>query len=175
MVRRREDALMGIAYAAQHWTDFGVATAGAAAALAGLLFVAISINLERILEFSSLPHRAAQTVILFALPLIVSLLLIVPGQARAALGTELLVIGLAAGTFMLWADARVPLNEEETKVTRLFARILPPVVTNGCLAAAGATLLADGGGGLYWLVPAVIAAVAFGLLNAWVLLIEIKR
>lgn len=166
---------MGIGYAAGHWTDFGVATAGAAAALAGLLFVAISINLERILEFSNLPHRAAQTVILFALPLLISLLLIVPGQPRAALGSELLVIGLAAGTFMLWTDARVPLSEQETKVTRLFARILPSVVANGCLAVAGATLLAGAGGGLYWVVPGVIAAFTFGLINAWVLLIEIKR
>jgi hypothetical protein len=166
---------MGIAYAAEHWTDFGVATAGAAAALAGLLFVAISINLERILQFPSLPHRAAQTVILFALPLIISLLLLVPGQSRGALGGELLGIGLVAGTFMLWTDARVPMNEQETKATRLFARILPPTVTCGCLAVAGATLLAGAGGGLYWIVPAVIASVVFGLLNAWVLLIEILR
>jgi hypothetical protein len=166
---------MGIAYAADHWTDFGVATAGAAAALAGLLFVAISINLERILQFPSLPHRAAQTLILFALPLIISLLLIVPGQPRAALGGELLAIGLATGTFMLVTDARVPMNEQETKATRLFARILPSVMTCGCLAIAGSTLLATAGGGLYWLVPAVVAAFIFGLLNAWVLLIEIQR
>ena len=166
---------MGIAYAADHWTDFGVATAGAAAALAGLLFVAISINLERILQFESLPHRAAQTLILFALPLITALLLIVPGQPRAALGSELLVIGLATGTFMLVRDTKVPLNEQETKATRLFARILPSVMTCGCLAVTGGTLLANGGGGLYWLVPAVLAAFIFGLLNAWVLLIEIQR
>jgi modulator of FtsH protease len=166
---------MGIGYAAEHWAAFGVATAGAAAALAGLLFVAISINLERILQFPSLPHRAAQTVILFALPLLVSLLLIVPGQPRAALGSELLVIGVVAGTFMLVADARTPMSEQETKITRAFARILPPVVSCGCLAVAGATLITEAGGGLYWVVPAVLAAVIFGLINAWVLLVEILR
>ena len=107
---------MGIAYAAEHWADFGVATTGAAAALAGLLFVAISINIERILQFPGLPHRAAQTLILFALPLVTALLLIVPGQPRAALGGELLVIGLATGTFMLVTDARVPLSEQETRI-----------------------------------------------------------
>jgi hypothetical protein len=31
------------------------------------------------------------------------------------------------------------------------------------------------GGGLYWLVPSVLAAVVFGLLNVWVLLVEILR
>jgi len=166
---------MGIAYAAGHWTDFGTATAGATAALAGLLVVAISINLERILQFPTLPHRALQTLILFALPLVTSLLLIVPGQPEAALGCEFLAIGLAAGAFMLVTDARVPTNEWETKATRLFARILPPLVSCGCLAVAGGTLLAKGGGGLYWLVPAVLAAIIFGLVNTWVLLVEILR
>jgi hypothetical protein len=33
------------AYAADRWTDFGVGVAGASAALAGLVFVAVSIGL----------------------------------------------------------------------------------------------------------------------------------
>jgi hypothetical protein len=164
------------AYAAERWTEFGVAAAGAAAALAGLLVVAISINLQRILQFPALPHRAAHTLILFALPLVTSLLLIVPGQPDAALGSELLVIGLVVGACLLVNDARVPLSEEERPVmTRLVSRTLPPIVSCGCLALAGATLLARGGGGLYWLVPAVLAAFIFGLINAWVLLVEILR
>jgi hypothetical protein len=166
---------MGIAYAAEHWADFGVATTGAAAALAGLLFVAISINIERILQFPGLPHRAATTLILFALPLVTALLLIVPGQPRTALAWELLVTGLVVGTFLLVTDARVPLSEQETRMTWLFSRIIPDIATCGCLATAGATLLAESGGGLYWLVPAVLAAVIFGLINAWVLLVEILR
>jgi hypothetical protein len=166
---------MGIAYAAEHWTDFGVATAGAAAALAGLLVVAISINLERILQFPSLPHRAGQTLVLVTLPLVTSLLLIVPGQPRAALASELLLIGLVTGSFMLVRDARTPMSEQESRVSRLFARILPSILTCGCLVVAGATLAAEGGGGLYWLVPAVLASFIFGLINAWVLLVEILR
>jgi hypothetical protein len=166
---------MGIAYAAEHWTDFGVATAGAAAALAGLLVVAVSINIERILQFPGLPHRAATTLILFALPLVTALLLIVPGQPSTALAWELLVIGLVVGTFLLVTDARVPLSEQETRMTWLLSRILPPIVTCGCLVLAGVTLLAGGGGGLYWFVPAVLAAIVFGLINAWVLLVEILR
>jgi hypothetical protein len=164
------------AYAPDHWTDFGVATVGAAAALTGLLVVAISINLARILQFPALPHRAAQTLILFTLPLVCGLLVIVPGQPGAALGSELLVIGLVVGAFLMVNDARVPLSEEERPVmTRLVSRTLPPVVTCGSLAVAGVTLLAQGGGGLYWFVPAVLASFVFGLINAWVLLIEILR
>jgi hypothetical protein len=166
---------MGIAYAARHWTDFGVATVSATATLAGLLFVAVSINLKRILEFPMLPNRAAQTLILFAMPLLIGLLLLVPGQPGAALGSEVLVTGVLVGTFLLVTDSRTPRAEQETTVTWLVSRFLPAVVTCGCLAVAGATLIARAGGGLYWLVPAVLAAIIFGLVNAWVLLVEILR
>ena len=42
-------------------------------------------------------------------------------------------------------------------------------------ALAGATLIGAAGGGLYWLVPSVVAALIFGLVNVWVLVAEILR
>jgi hypothetical protein len=41
--------------------------------------------------------------------------------------------------------------------------------------AAGASLLLQGGGGLYWLVPALVLALLNAVGSAWVLLIEILR
>ena len=43
------------------------------------------------------------------------------------------------------------------------------------MVIAGATLLGQAGGGLYWLVPCVISAFILGLANVWVLLVEILR
>ena len=43
------------------WSDFGVGVAGATAALTGLLFVAVSINLDRILQYRTLPRLAGAT------------------------------------------------------------------------------------------------------------------
>jgi hypothetical protein len=40
---------------------------------------------------------------------------------------------------------------------------------------AGASLVARSGGGLYWLVPAIVLLVGVGVMNAWILLIEILR
>jgi modulator of FtsH protease len=57
----------------------------------------------------------------------------------------------------------------------MLSRIFPAVSSCGCLVAAGASLLAGGGGGLYWLVPAFMLSIVSGLLNAWVLLVEIQR
>jgi len=167
---------MSSAYSTAHWTDFGTAVAAAAAALAGLLFVAISINLPAILAEKGLPSRAAQTLILFATPLIVAVLLVVPGQGNVAAGLELLATGLVIGAIQIYLDLTTKERpEEETFWHRMIGRVFPSVISCGCIAIGGATLLALAGGGLYWLVPAVITAVFFGLINTWVLLVEILR
>jgi hypothetical protein len=166
---------MATAYAAGDWANFALAITAATATLAGLLFVAMSINLQRILSFPNLPARAAQTLILFTTPMLTGVFLVVPGQPRAALGPELLVTGIAIGTGLVVIDARAPRWDQETRLTRFVFRIFPAIATCGCLAIAGATLLAQAGGGLYWLVPSVVAAIFFGLVNAWVLLVEIMR
>jgi hypothetical protein len=163
------------AYAADRWTDFGVGVAGAAAALAGLVFVAVSINLSEILKYRNLPGRAALTLLLLVKPLVVGILLLVPGQPDAALGGELLFAGVVIGGSQLVINQRSGRSEKETRWTWLVSRLTPPIVSCGCLVLAGATLLAQAGGGLYWLVPSVLAAITFGLVNAWVLLVEILR
>ena len=166
---------MVTAYTADRWTDFGVGVAGASAALAGLVFVAVSINLSEILKYRNLPGRAALTLFLFVTPLIVGILLLVPGQPRAALGAELLAAGVVIGGSELVINQRSGRSDQETELTWVLARLAPPIVSCGCLVLAGATLLAQAGGGLYWLVPSVLAAFFFGLINAWVLLVEILR
>ena len=70
------------AYHVAAWTDFFVAAAGASAALAGLVFVAVSINVESILKYPGLPERGISTVLLFASVLVVSLFGLTPGQSH---------------------------------------------------------------------------------------------
>jgi hypothetical protein len=164
-----------LAYVAPAWAGFATAVAAAAATLTGLLFVAVSINLQRILEYPNLPGRAGQTLIMFATPLVFSIFLLVPGQPRAALGGELIGTGLLVGTGLLIIDARSGRSPQETSRTWLLSRIFPAVASCLCLIVAGCTLLALGGGGLNWLVPAALIAIVAGIGNAWVLLIEILR
>jgi modulator of FtsH protease len=168
-------AYVSTAYDAASWTDFGVSVTGAAAALAGLLFIAISINLRQILDSDGLPSRAAQTLILFGTPLVTAVLVVVPGQARLALGLELIGLGVVVGAGQLYLDLASAHTEEDTMWRRLAGRVFPALLNCGCLAVAGATYIAQAGGGLYWLVPSVLVALVFGLLNVWVLLVEILR
>lgn len=164
-----------MAYDAAGWDGFGTTAATAAATLTGLLFVAVSINLKHILNERNLPGRAAQTLVFFGLPLIFALLLVVPDQARAALGGELIGTGVVALAMALVIDHRAGRSPAEPRWSRLITRIVPMTGSCACLIVAGATLAAHTGGGLYWLVPAAVFTILAGLVNTWVLMVEILR
>ena len=68
------------AYDASEWTDLFVAAAGAGAALAGLVFVAVSINIDRILSLEGVPERALATVLTLLMVVCVSIVGLIPGQ-----------------------------------------------------------------------------------------------
>ena len=74
--------------------------AGASAALGGLLFVAVSINLNRILALRSLPGAALGSIVLLVAVLMVSILALVPGQPGWVLGSEVLVVGIVAWSIL---------------------------------------------------------------------------
>ena len=61
------------------WNDFFVVTGGAAAALTGLIFVGVSISLNKILSIPGLPNRAFLSILLLLTILVFSALLLVPG------------------------------------------------------------------------------------------------
>lgn len=79
------------AYDIAGWAGFLAVAAGVAATLTGLIFVAVSINLARILEFPGLPERAAETIVQLLGAMIISLIALVPGQSALVLGVELAV------------------------------------------------------------------------------------
>lgn len=163
------------AYDPSRWTDLFVATAGASAALAGLLFVAVSINLERILSYEGLPERALETLLLLVGVLVISILALMPGQSAQAVGAEALVFGLllAAAVFRLPAprDQETGVEPAHWRVGRLAVRAIGTIP----FAIGGLSLLLETGGGLYWVAAGIVLAIIGGVVNAWVLLIEILR
>ena len=159
---------------AAEWHDLFVAIAGAAAALAGLLFVAVSINLQGIVKFTTLRMRAVETLSVMIGLLLLAVIMLVPGQSRTVLGIALLALGLGLALLLLPRRLAIKRNPAEP-----LSWLLTPiaVVSLGSLpmVAAGISVLAGGGGGLYWLVPEIVLGFVGSIINAWILLVEIHR
>ncbi len=158
------------------WHDFGVALAGVGAALTGLLFVAVSINITRILAAPSLPVRAGETLTILVSQVVVALLLLVPGQSHVALGVELVLFGLVLATVFLVTRLHAYRDREPTDPAMwTYSPMLIITVSTGPLLIGGITLIAGTGGGLYWVVAGALLGVVGASSNAWIFLVEILR
>jgi hypothetical protein len=164
-----------VAYAPDQWTSFFSAQVSAAAALTGLLFVAVSINLGKIVAFRHLTPRAAKALMTLIGILFAASLCLVPGQSTKMLGLELTILGTifwCTNTFLQRSHSNENpyINRTQKLLDTLLAQIseLPIVIS-------GLSLLFRQGGGLYWIVLAVIVSFATAVLDTWVLLVEILR
>lgn len=162
------------AYDASEWSDLFVAAASAGAALAGLVFVAVSINIDRVLAGEGLPERALETVITLLMVVCVSIVGLIPGQDHTALGAELL--GLTA--VFIYATVRLSsrsLPRGDAPKQWVIGRVLVAAIAAVPLLVGAISILAEGGGGLYWIVGGILGALVGAVANAWVLLVEILR
>ncbi len=162
------------------WHDFFLAQAGAAGVLTGLVFVAVSINLQKIVSdpSSGLAGRAGEALVLLVAVLLASVLALVPGQGAVVLGAEVLVVGLAAWGWIVaiqlprlreWGTMRADLRAP------FVVRVVLGQVATLTLVIAGVAVLGVGPGGLYWLVASTLFSILAALADAWVLLVEINR
>ena len=162
-------------YDPELWHDFAIALVGAAGALCGLAFVAISFNLEAILKERWLPGRAGETVVFLAAALIGGLLLLLPPQSSRHLGLVLLVFSLLLAAVVLRMDIPRFLAQRQDPVAWQFTHVVPSIASIMLLLVGSLGVLTQSVGGLYWFTAGLIVLVISGLSNCWVLLVEIKR
>ena len=151
-----------------------MAGAGAPAALAGLVFVAVSINVDRILGFRGLPARALATVMLLLSVVIVCLIGLIPGQSRAALGGELLGVGVVFAVVILGLTRRSMAGRDGERARTVGHWLLVGLGTVPVVLGAVSLLAEAGGGSTGWRRGSCSRRLA-GVVNAWVLLVEIRR
>jgi len=157
------------------WGNFFIAQVGASAALAGLVFIGVSINLAQIVVDHRLVNYALEAIILLLNVLVISSLMLVPGQPSALLGGEVLIVGFGA-----WLLVSVRQGHDARKVARQYRRGYFAVVAFTQVATlpflvVGIALITRGVGGLYWIIPGVICSFLDAFYLSWVLLIEINR
>jgi cation transport ATPase len=158
------------------WSNFFLGELGAAAALAGLLFVAVSVNQARILALGRMADRGLEALAMLFLVLIVASLPLIPGQPLRLLGGEILI--LAVATLL----ALIPLQRAYTRSIapehrrRSGRMVRLNRIAVSIIAVSGAVLLwrADLDG-LYVLPVGILVIFVASGINAWVLLIEINR
>ena len=162
------------AYTTAAWIGFLTADVSAAGALTGLLFVAVSINLAKILSFPKLPARAAETLAILLLVVVTASLGLVP-QSGSLIGVE--VIGCTAG--LIAVTLAIQLRHGPDRSTDplwwFLARIAIVQIPAALFLIGGVSLAVGAGGGLYWFVPGTLIAFIAAVYNAWILLVEIVR
>ena len=160
---------------ANDWEAFYTAQLGAAAALGGLVFVGLSLNLKKILSYAWLPGRALLALMVLMAILIISSFMLMPGQSLNALGIEIASVGvllfLVGSGMEVYALRKVSLQNRPAFIVNLALLelgILPFIV-------GGVLLLLGMEGGFYWIAAGVIVSFIKAVMDAWVLLVEINR
>jgi hypothetical protein len=155
------------------WTDFNVAMAGAGAALAGLIIVAISVNLDPIIAAKTLPSRAAASIATLVLAIAAACLGLMPDQPGWLLGLEL-VIG-AAFVWVIEARSAFLISRDQSRADERLLKIGVGVAPL-CVMTVGALMLLLGNtGGSYGIALGSVLAVAGAVLFSWIALIELRR
>jgi hypothetical protein len=166
-------------YTTEGWGEFFVAAAGATAALSGLIFVGLSVNIGTVLELEKraggklLTGRAIEALVALLNVLAISLVALTPGIERWVLAVVILVVAAESAISPVRAILASRGQAEISKAT--LERVVMAGALTVTLAVAGITLAAHHGGGLLWLPASFVLAIAVAAINAWVLLVEILR
>ena len=158
------------------WTNFFLVSAGASATLAGLVIVAVSVNINRILQHPQLPPRAGATVATLILILLSSIATLIP-QPMQYLGLEVFFFGAICWILEVYssrksiaarATMRRPIYESLLQVTFGQLQTLPFIV-------GGAYAFRGNLNGFYALAFGIMVIFFASTANAWILLVEILR
>jgi hypothetical protein len=157
------------------WTGFFAASAGAAAALTGLIIVAMSVNIGTIIAIPGMTSRAGATIAALVLAVVSSVAALIPAQPAALLGAEVLGFGIVAGCFAVESSYRVLAARGARPVWAVMPKNLVVLAQVAPFLVGGALLAASDPAGLGWIAAGVLAVLVGSVLNAWVLLVEILR
>jgi hypothetical protein len=163
------------AYDAAGWQNFYVMVGGAAAALTGLLFVAMSLHAKAIIADPLHGSRAVGTLLSLMTQLFVAGTVLIP-QSTMMLGIEVEVAALLS----LVQSVRGVVVTLRTAQRRVRSRLRTTLEGIGAaiwivlFVASGISLIAHAGGGLYLLAAVMPFMFGWNVYVAWVLITEIS-
>lgn len=141
----------------------------------GLVFVAASINLKQIVLTPGLPGRVVEAVAQFVQVLFISMMITIPRQLVTSLALEILVAALCSWLIQIVAFVRYRRAHLGHPRWWLIVRIVQTHLATVPFVIAAVCLWLRFEDALYWVVPGFFFSFLAGLVNSWVLLINVGR
>jgi len=157
------------------WNSYFSTMASASATLTGLLFVAVSINLTRILEIRGLAGRAVESLMQLFGVLAMATTFLIPGLYMHTLGILVLGIALLVWALQGYVQGKYFAMRTGNPLHWILSRVVQTQLACIPLLVSGVLLLYGYPVALYWAAAGSILSLAAGIANAWVLLVEILR
>jgi hypothetical protein len=158
------------AYRPDQWHDFFAMVGGGAAVLTGLVFVALSLNVNVVTKDASHRYRAIDTLSGMTGVFAICALVLMGGQDHRAVGIEWLVV--AAISIAIYLRGYVKAVRLGGSVAWLRGgRVVVLAVVYLTQLVGAALLVADQIAGLYIAAVAMVAALAFMISGAWLLVV----
>jgi hypothetical protein len=163
-----------VRYDAAAWHDYFTVVGGGAAALTGLVFVAMSLHLDQITVNAAHRHRARTVLTGLTAVFIRCALVLMAGQSAQAVALELILV-LVVVEVILYLSIRQALRSSEVPDPALLWRTIGSFA---CLVVeqAGAVVLFTGDArGLYAVGIGMMSSFVFMVSGAWLLIVGVRR
>ncbi|HUI90085.1 MAG TPA: hypothetical protein VLX61_15305 [Anaerolineales bacterium] len=160
------------------WRDFYHLIGDASAALLGLLFVSLSLNVRAVTRTGNAGLRllAVQAFISYLSTLMFAVIFLIPNQGPMGLGLPMMGIGLivlSVTVFRIRETRRG--GSRPWNRGRLAFRFAVPLVCFAAVLMIAVSVLLGQTAGLYWFVPVVIVLFWIASINAWELLLRLGK
>ena len=161
----------------KEWETFYLMVGTAAATLIGLLFVAVSINIDNFHRKTStdLHHFAALTFNCFFYTLLMAILFLVPGLSSLELGIPLLFLSVLGLANMLIQKNHVQKIQSKRQNRQIADRFNIPISCLAGLLIVSIVTMFHFIQSLYGMIPIIIFLLASASQNAWALLVQIEN
>jgi hypothetical protein len=158
----------------QRWANFYVSMSQASAALIGLLFVVITIVVERRPNgIDKIRVYLTPTVVYFASVLVVAELLIIPDHTRLTATLCICLVGVVglvySGSLFVGRGKKKSYYEQHD----LFPHAIFPFATYGLLVLGGCLLLNDTQRGLTFVAASMLSLLTLAIRNSWAVVTDV--
>ena len=156
----------------EQWNNFFVMVGGGAAALAGLIFVAMSINPKIIIQNTTHKNRAINMLTGFTAIFMASSLALIGKQDPGALGFEWLVLWLIASIIFIRGYV-IAIRSGMSSIGLNIPRLAGGTICYLAEVISAIFLILGYSSGLYIAAVAIIVLFAFLISGAWLLMIGV--